>query len=88
MAELPKLDEQMDAFKRQMIHLAIADLDTRSFFLYQRVRRLERKWPGATPELQRLYRRRRMRLWADLEILKIDLDALERRAKPFFDKAT
>ena len=56
-------------------------LESRCFYLEQDLTRLERAWPGATPDEQRQYRKQRMRLRATLEILKIDLASIEREVE-------
>ena len=62
-------------------------IETRCFYLEQRVSRLERKWrkwPGTTPQEQHLMRRERYTIRHELEMMKIDFDALHQRAKPLF----
>jgi hypothetical protein len=68
---------------RRLEHCQLVDeilfLDVKAFDLERRMDRLERKWPGRTPNEQRALRFDRMKMRADLEILKIELSGLKRR---------
>lgn len=62
------------------IFWGVTALDIKSFRLDRCVRNLERRWPGKDKAQQHEFRLERMRVRHELEILKIDLEILERRA--------
>ncbi len=73
-------EEKIRALQRQHLHNQLLDLDLRSFSLDLSIGRLERQWPGSTPAEQSRLRIQRMEVRAELEILKIEIDSIERQA--------
>ena len=84
MVERTPFEENMLRHDFRMAWLQLSTLDMKCFYLEGRLRRLERNWPGSTPEEQRRLRLERMRVRYEFELLKIDLRNLERRAEPLF----
>ena len=73
-------DEMMRRLQYRNTCDFMLNLDSRCFELERRLRKLELAWPGSTPDEQRQLRKKRMQVRTDLEIMKIDLIRLERRA--------
>jgi hypothetical protein len=88
MVERTPFEETMLRHDFRMAWWQLSTLDMKCFYLEARLRRLERNWPGSTPDEQRRLRIERMRIRHEFEVLKIDLRNLEHRAEPLFKTLT
>jgi hypothetical protein len=77
-------EQRFERMERSRVYNKILDLDVRSFRLHYRLRRLERRWPGKTADEQRSLRLQRMKIRADFEMIKIDLEKVEREVAKVF----
>ena len=75
-------EDRMRRHQLRMMWLDLLALESRCFYLELRVRRLERRWRRSPPAHPHRLRMDRMRLRHDFEMLKIDLESFERRARP------
>jgi len=78
-------EEKMYQREVRMRLLDTLALEVRVFYLERRLGRLERAWPGNSPDAQRRLRRERILVRHEFEMLKIDLETLERRARPLWE---
>jgi hypothetical protein len=82
--DLERLKERHQLYRRKMIADRICDFDVRSFYLERDITRLERQYPKVKDsQAERRWRLDRMKVRADLEILKIEMADIERQAASF-----
>ena len=75
-------EEKMRRHEIRMKFLESLALETRCFYLERRLRRLEREWRRSPVDDERRLRLERMRIRHQFELLKIDIESLERRVQP------
>jgi hypothetical protein len=75
-------EEKMHRHEVRMRFLQSLALETRCFYLERRLRRLENEWGRSSPNDERRLRKERLQIRHEFEMLKIDIETLERRARP------
>jgi hypothetical protein len=81
----PLLSEKMRRWKLHIERLELLNLDTRLFNIERRIQRLEFRWRYSEREDPHDLRMERMRVRHEFELLKIDVESLERRIQPLLE---
>jgi hypothetical protein len=79
------VEERMHRSTLRLCDIELQSIEAKCFRLECRMDRFERDWPGSTSSKQRDLRLERLRIIHECEMLKIDIEAFERRLQPFLE---
>jgi hypothetical protein len=77
--DAPALEQKWLEMDVRFARSDILYLDSRCFNLELRHRKLMFRWPGHTPEQQRVLRREREKIRHEVAMLRVDLEILQRK---------